>query len=77
MPVDKPYTDKDVKKHPLVKLAIARGFTNVKIINNGAMSFRSHTRGSHTRGWVLECTEHPWVKIGYDAKSAKEALSKL
>lgn len=52
------YTEEKNKNHQLIKPLLKKGYTGIKITRYGAMH-----RG---RGYVLQCDQITWQRIGYD-----------
>jgi hypothetical protein len=70
MSQQKEYTQANKPNNPIVKAAIKKGLTNFKITWHKSLS-RSG------RGWVLECDQVKWRRIGADQQLAIKSINDL
>lgn len=65
----KVYTQDTAPNQLLVKALAKKGYTNIVI------TWYSATTGR--RGFILQCDQIPWVRLGYDIDMSLKAISLL
>lgn len=67
----KTYTVANNKYHRLIKAAVKKELNNIVISWYPALNYTRRT------GWYLECTEVPYLHLGYEVSEAEKRINAI